>query len=104
MRTIAIYFTEPGFMDYPFNAEDYRQAYEKIGSMLQDRGGQCFIVRGDTYQGKNTFARGWKFINGKYEEYAEPFRADVVFNKGRFPYDKESAVINEKKLDDICTD
>ncbi len=105
MRKIAIYFTEPGFDAYPFDQDEYRKAYEKIGQMIQERGGQCFLVRGeDTYKGGTSFQGGWMFSDGAFERTEELIEADVIFNKGRFIPEKGVHVINDPELDELCTD
>lgn len=105
MRTVAVYFTKPGFDDYPFDDPEYRKAYALIGRLLAERGVAFSIVRGQsTYQGGNTFKGGWKWKEDGWTRVHGKHAYDLIFNKGRIVLDEGARVINDPALDRLCID
>ncbi len=105
MSSIAVYFTKPGFDDYPFDEAEYREAYALLGTLLQERGATFSIVRGhSTYQGGTTFKGGWKFTDGAWKRIHGKHPYDLIFNKGRVAFDAGARVLNDPRLDALCID
>ena len=63
-KTVAIYFSKPGAMDYPFHKEEYYEAYCDLSHVLEEKGIQTYIVRGDSHIHDGQFKEGW-FFDGK---------------------------------------
>jgi glutathione synthase/RimK-type ligase-like ATP-grasp enzyme len=105
VKKIATYFEEPGFDAYPFDDVQYCEGYYKLAEIVAEKGGQFFIVRGqDTYRGGNVFRGGWVYGDDRFERTDKEIQSDVIFNKGRLIADDDAVMINEKKLEAICTD
>lgn len=105
METVAVYFTKPGFDDYPFDDVDYREAYALLGTLLAERGVRFSIVRsGHTYLGGNTFKGGWDFNGGTWKRTHVKHSYDLIFNKGRLIFSDDARVINDPALDRLCID
>lgn len=105
MKTIAVYFTQPGFNAYPFNKAEYADGYHKLAELVAERGGQLSLVRGqETYRKGNTFAGGWEFRDGTFHRFEDDRTFDLIFNKGRLQGDDNAVILNDPELDTICTD
>lgn len=107
MKNLAIYFSSPGVMDYPFHDEAYYSAYQEVIRAVETSGDvQVFIVRGDSYQGSGKFSHGWRFVEGKQELF-ENIEANLIFNrddKNTIPKIYDCKIINHPELDEICVD
>ena len=104
MKSPTVFFDEPGFNDYPFNGEEYKTAYYELGELIAKRGGALFIARDQkTFLGYNNFSHGWKFSDGEFRECGA-FEATMIYDKGYFKTDGHSNVLNDRALDDVCTD
>lgn len=101
---IGIYFTAPGFDDYPFNEATYRESYALLARLLTQRGAQCCIVRGNTYRGGRTFSRGWIFDGSSFRETSDPVSVDLIFNRGNFRSADDPPVLNHPELEELCRD
>jgi hypothetical protein len=51
MKKLAIYFSDPDLMGYPFDKSVYFETYNKILTAILSKGVQPYIVRGKTYVG-----------------------------------------------------
>jgi glutathione synthase/RimK-type ligase-like ATP-grasp enzyme len=100
---VAVYFTDPGFDDPPFDEGGYDGAYREFAEHIAARGGQFAIARSmKTFLGGGRFSRGWIFTGGAFRETG-PFVANLIFNKGEdFVRDDSSRVINALELDEVC--
>jgi glutathione synthase/RimK-type ligase-like ATP-grasp enzyme len=104
MKTVAVFFDNPGFDDYPFDKEEYRTAYHELGGIVEKQGGRFCIARAqETFEGKGRFSKGWEFAAGAYRPCGA-FTADLVYDKGYFVSDGATEVLNDRALDVICTD
>ncbi len=105
MRTVAVYFTQPGFDDYPFDKPDYREGYHQLARLLKERGAQLWIVRGETtYRGGNAFEGRWEFRDNAFHREEGMVAADLIFLKGRLTVDADARCVNDAEFDGICTD
>ncbi len=105
MKTIAIFFTQPGFDDDPFDDPQYRDAYYFLGKLLQEKGIRWLIARGiDTYKGDNVFTRSWLYDQGTFRERTGDIEVDLVFNKGKFEPRGMVKTLNDPELEQICDD
>ena len=105
METVAVFFSDPGFYDNPFDEEEYQIAYRQIAECIRDRGGRFAIVRGqETYRGGNTFEGGWIFEDGAFKRTEGLVHPAVIFNRGSFRGDAQAMTVNEPVFDDLCTD
>ncbi len=104
-KTVAVYFTEPGFDDYPFNEEEYRTAYHILGGLLAERGTGMAIVRGKkTYKGGLRFTGYWEFRNGTFHRREEDITADLLFLRGKLKTRRGINMINHPALHALCDD
>lgn len=107
MKRIAIYFSDPDPEGSPFQNEGYRAAYVSLFATIEQRGGECFIVRGqESFLGTGTFTHGWKLdAQGMMQRVQGPLYADVVYNKGEsFAADRRTLLVNAPDLDTLCRD
>lgn len=105
MKSVAVYFDAPAFDDYPFNKPLYAQAYHEFAALLAQKGVTFFIVREQsTYVGKNVFQGVWIFQDGSFQRREGKMYVDLIYNKGYFKADDGAHVLNDPKLDDLCTD
>lgn len=104
-KTIVIYFTDPDADDYPFDEEEYREAYHILAKLLAERGADCVIVRGQgTYRGGNDFDGGWRFDGEAFRRTDDVVQGDLIFNRGRFAPGAGAHVINNIELNRFCDD
>lgn len=104
MKKIAVFFKHPNAEDYPFTKEEYRESYQELDRKIRDNGGEFFIVRdNDTYLGNGQFSKSWQFKNGELIETGK-IKVDKIYDKGGFKNDNNVSVLNEKLVDDVCTD
>jgi hypothetical protein len=106
MRSIGVFFNDPGFDEYPFTEEDYRSSYQELGLTLRAKNAEMVVVRGkDTYRGGNRFQGGWRFTGEGYERVEGEIDVDVIYNKGsELVTDASANVVNHPGLDAICRD
>jgi glutathione synthase/RimK-type ligase-like ATP-grasp enzyme len=106
LKKLAIYFSDPEPMGYPFNANyPYWEIYQGIIKDIEDRGIEVYIVRGDSYLGKGIFSHGWQVRDGKMMLVDQPITVDLIFNrddKNTIPAIYDCPIINHPELDQIC--
>lgn len=106
-KTIAIYFSDPEPMGYPFDKSEYLEIYQIIISQLESRGIEVFIVRADSYRGNGNFTHGWRFTGPEQLEEVADIKADLIFNrddKNTIPFITDCNIINHAEFDDLCLD
>ncbi len=105
MKTIAVFFSAPGYADYPFDDDYYVQAYHELAHLLQKKGARFVIVRGqDSYMGGNRFAHCWRFDGTTFKYEEAPVEVDLIYDKGYFKHDEGATLLNDPVMNDICTD
>ncbi len=105
MRSVVVFFDAPAPDGYPFDIEEYRRSYRQLATALHSKGATLFVARGmQSYQGGGCFSSGWVYEGGELLAYQQPIQADVVYNKGHFVADEQAVVVNDSKLDVLCTD
>ena len=85
MKNLAIYFSEPGPMDYPFNVgyPNYWKIYQDIIRDVEKNNIGVYIVRGlKSYEGEGIFSHGWQVKNGELITINEKIRVDLIFHRG----------------------
>ncbi|MFH1564460.1 MAG: hypothetical protein ABIC82_01270 [bacterium] len=106
-KIIAIYFSDPEPMGYPFGKSQYLEIYKEIISKIESHGIDVFIVRGDSYISDGRFKRAWQFIDGNLKESKGEIRADLIFNrddKNTIPLIHDCKIINKPEFDQMCVD
>lgn len=104
MEKIAIFFTKPGFFDYPFDEKSYMEGYLKLGELFHQYGAECYLVRAqETYLGGNRFSGGWKFESGAFLRINGLIEVDVIFNKGILEVDEKANMVVPPEMDVLCT-
>lgn len=104
-NTIAIYFSDPEPMGYPFNFRRYFEVYQWIINDLARNGIASYIVRGDSYLGEGFWGCGWLLRNYELKKSAGRIRCDLIFNrddKNTMPIIRDCRVVNNYELDEIC--
>lgn len=106
-KIIAIYFSDPEPMGYPFHDADYFEGYQIITRAIEAYGVKAYIVRKGSYKGKGVFSSGWRFENTTLKKVEHPITADLVFNKSNYAdvgLFNDCPVINKPEFEKICYD
>lgn len=107
MKSVCVFFSEPGIYDYPFTEAMYLQSYTEFSQELQKQGGELIVVRGvDSYLGNGKFHNSWKITEGGLVETG-PVVADVIFDRGtrgNLVTDGTVPILNVPEVNDICSD
>ncbi len=108
MPTVAVYFDQPGEMDYPFTDPLYLDSYRRFTEEASLSGIRVVIVRGETsHQHGTTFSHSWEFVDGKLTACNQPITSDLIYNKcvGPLPASfPPELTVNHPELDHICHD
>lgn len=81
MTTVAVYFNNPGKLDYPFDNPSYVTGYRDFTQYCAQSGLDLVIVRGGSYLGNMSFRTGWRFVGDDLVESAQPIAVDLIYNK-----------------------
>ena len=106
-KVLAIYFSDPDMMDYPFNKTEYFEMYQVIIDQLLKADIASYIVRGKSYLGDGLFSHGWKFTTKDQLEEVKNIKADLIFNrddKNIIPTITDCSIINNSQFDELCLD
>ncbi len=104
MKKIAVFFRKPGAKDYPFTKKGYLEAYQELDKQIRKRGAELYITRDNsTYLGNGKFTKSWQFKENKIVETGE-ITADHIYDKGEFQSDEKVPVLNNKFINEVCTD
>lgn len=106
-KNIAIYFSDPDPMGYPFTKDYYFEIYSQIIAAIEARGPRVYIVRGNSYQGDGWFSAWYRLVDLKLIGSDKPVRADLIFNrddKNTIPRVLDCPIINHPDLDELCMD
>ncbi len=108
MPTIAVFFNQPGRLDYPFDKAMYYESYRDFTRFCAERGVDLVIVRGaSTYLGDMRFSHGWRFVGNELIEIPEPLTADLIYNKEldhELVTNPGDVVVNDPVFDKIARD
>lgn len=108
MKRLAIYFSDPEPMGYPFNSRyPYWETYQAIVKDIEKHKIEVYIVRGNSYLGKGAFSHGWQIKNGTLALVDQSIQVDLIFNrddKNTIPAIYDCPIINHPDLDQICVD
>ncbi len=108
MKKLAIYFSDPEPMGYPFNSTyPYWEIYQGIIKDIEAHGIGVYIVRGSSYLGKGVFSHGWQVDSGEMKPVNEQIVVDLIFNrddKNTIPAIYDCPIVNHPDLDQICVD
>lgn len=101
---IAVFFSNPDPLGYPFSEQMYIDSYRQLGKHLLENGCEMIIVRSqDSYVGNGVFAHGWKIESDPFQEVGE-FRADLIFDRKPFQHDGTVPRFNHPDLHQLCSD
>jgi len=110
MKTIAVFFDQPNFDDYPFSEKEYHDSYHEFARLIAKRGGEFFVTRGNaTYLGEMKFTHGWKWDGAQFIEIGE-FSVDVIYDKSSsaitppFRFEPNVRILNPNPVVEICND
>lgn len=104
-RRIGVFFDAPGYHDYPFNHDDYVQAYHEVAKGVEDRGARFCIVRGiGTFLDGNRFKGYWEFDGTTFARREEEVELDLIYDKGYFVGDAKTKLLNDAEMNRICVD
>ncbi len=103
-KQIAVFFARSDFEDYPFDEEEYRQAYIELAQQITALGGVFWIVRGqETYEGGGRFRHGWRWDGQQFALVSQEVQIDVIYDKGSFRGGSALKVLNCPELSRLCT-
>ena len=107
-KRIGVFFDDPGYGDYPFNHDEYVQAYHEVAHAIDDRGACFFLVRdASTFLGGNRFRGYWKFDGSTFVRHDDNIDLELVYDKSYknvFTGDERTWFLNSRELDHICVD
>ena len=104
MKKVAVFFKRPGERSYPFTQKEYYNSYQELALEIEKCGGEFYITRENkTYLGNGKFSNSWQFKDGDLIETGE-ITVDKIYDKGCFKSDNKVPVLNNKFINDICTD
>lgn len=104
MKKVAVFFKESWINDYPFTKEEYLESYKELDTEIKNLWAEFFIVRDNsTYLGNWNFSNSWKFKNWEIIENWE-ITIDVIYDKWEFNTDDTIPVLNNKFVNEVCTD
>jgi glutathione synthase/RimK-type ligase-like ATP-grasp enzyme len=104
---LAIYFSSPGAYDYPLNKKVYLESYSEMIDLLEDRGIEVAIVRGDSYRGNGYWSSCFMKKDSVFTKIDEEWKCDLIWNrddKNTFPMVRDCAVLNNIEFDELCRD
>ncbi len=108
MKKLAIYFSDPEPMGYPFNSKyPYWEIYQDIIGQIEEHDIEVYVVRGVSYLGKGVFSHGWRVKNKHLVLVPSPITVDLIFNrddKNTIPAIYDCPIINHPNLDRLCVD
>jgi len=109
MKTVAVYFSEPGIYDNPFNYPEFLESYYELSKACFKKDILFVVVRGHSYLGNMRFSNGWKFNDqGKLDEITDTISVDLIYMKATdagFPYKITTEnILNHPDLDLLCRD
>ncbi len=107
MKKLAIYFSSPGVMDYPFTKSVFFESYCEIIDHLERQGIEVAVVRGNSYQKKGQWQPWFKKVGVEFLKQNTVFKSDLIWNKddlNTFPVVRDCPVLNDVDFDEICRD
>lgn len=110
MKTLAIYFSDPKIMGYPFNGppnDNFFHGYQLLTEALSQRGVATFLVRGECYLGKGRFTNVSQIQGDQEAPVAGEIQADLIWNKDHLnsiPDIRDWPIINTMDFDRLCID
>ncbi len=106
-KILAIYFSDPEPMGYPFHKSQYYERYKRIAGEVVEKGIDVYFVRGNSYLGEGVFKKGWYFDGDELLEKNESVQANLIFNrddKNTIPEIQDCPIINAPEFDSLCVD
>ena len=106
-KVLAIYFSDPGVLDYPLNHHFYVESYAELIEYWTKHGLKVVIVRGDSYQGEGVFAFHSVWNGETYVAVDEPIKADLIWNRdseNTIPRIEDCPILNHPDFDELCRD
>ena len=107
MKKLAIYFSLPGRLDYPFDSKEYYESYIEIIEELKNKGVKTYIVRANSYQGDGIFLNYFFWDGKKVVAKKGRIKVDLIYNKDNLntiPVINDCPIINHPDFDNICRD
>ena len=107
-KKIAVFFEKPNFEDYPFDNEEYCKAYYEFAKVVEQKGGEFFIVRGyKNHLGNTKFKIGWDWNGSEFKKTGE-FTANAIYDKGRLANtaylrkNTKAKILNPNPIVEVC--
>lgn len=107
MKKLAIYFSSPGAMDYPFSKPMFFESYCEMIDRLEEQGIEVAVVRASAYKGQGEWSPWFKKIGHDFLEQNSVFKSDLIWNKddmNTIPVIGDCAILNNNDFDEICRD
>lgn len=108
-RTLVIYFSPPGVLDYPLNNPIFFEAYTELIEYWHKYGVHAVIARADSYLKDGFFSSyfEWDARSRSFIKIESPIQADLIWNRdseNTIPRVNDNAVLNHPDFDEICRD
>lgn len=108
-KILAIYFSDPNVLGYPFNKKVFFEAYAEIIEYLENHHIKTAIVRGNSYLEKGKFDHYfvWNKKEKTYQKVDALIKADLIWNRdseNTIPRITDCLILNHPDFDEICRD
>ncbi|MCG8562808.1 MAG: hypothetical protein MI824_23665 [Hyphomicrobiales bacterium] len=104
MKTIVVFFEQPGAWGYPFDKSEYFNSHCQLSAEIEALGGAYVIARGqDTYDGDGRFSRSWRIRDRDVVETGS-VAGDVIYDKGDIEAGTFRPVFNCPEVTQLCRD
>lgn len=103
---IAIYFSDPNKMDYPFSKEHYYESYKAFAKLCAKFNVDLYFSRSNkSYQGNMKFNDGYFFEGDELQHRTQPYKADIILLRGHdLKFDETDRTLNHRALSYVCHD
>lgn len=105
---VAIYFSDPNPLGYPFSEHDgfYLRGYLELAEHIERLGGRACIARGkDSFLGEGKFSRVFWYDGKGFTEETGVIQSNVALNKGEdLEFDDGTTVVNDPQFHAFCND
>lgn len=107
MKTVAIYFSSPGVLDYPLNKQMFFESYTELIEKLKERDVHAVVVRGNSYHEGGIFHSYFEWNGESFDLHDKAIKVDLIFNRDDqniIPEIRDCPVLNHPDFDEICRD
>jgi glutathione synthase/RimK-type ligase-like ATP-grasp enzyme len=108
-KVLAIYFSQPGALDYPLSKKNFFESYTTLINAIVDAGHVAVVVRADSYKQAGVFSPYFTYSRDsrQFTKVDDEICVDLVFNRDNentIPRIEDVPVINHPDFDELCRD